>query len=483
MPARLRPGERAVRHRRRRARPLLCQPPQVESLRRRHARPQRAGGGADPRAAPCLGGLPGRAAGDGLGQSQHCRPRAQRRADRLESGVRAGRARLPLRPRAVLAAGGPAEGRRRKSRRLGQEELLQVPPLSRPGRPRAATPRLAADGQYRAAESRHRDHPGRPPRRGGASAASATHRRRRLRAEVRGRGDRPRWGQSRRARVLDAAGGHRPGGDAAPLRGARRDPHKDGAGHSPSAARGRRQPAARASRRDARRRAGRARPPVLPAPESLGARACGRGVADRVDPPPSGALAPRRRGLLRAHFPSLKTVDEYDFTFQSGVRLSLLGSALSADFITQGQSLVFSGPSGTGKTHVAIAIAYRAIQNGFDALFTTATALIEDLSTATRDGKLREALASYTHATVLVIDEVGYLGYGPDAANVLFQVVNDRYLHQRPMIFTTNKPLAAWGRVLHDPDLAEAILNRVIERGRNIELRGRAFLTPNRPFS
>src|SRR3989454_1017966 len=168
--------------------------------------------------------------------------------------------------------------------------------------------------------------------------------------------------------------------------------------------------------------------------------------------------------MHRAHFPSLKTVDEYDFTFHPGVRLSLLGSALSADFITQGQSVIFSGPSGTGKTHLAIAIAYRAIQNGFDALFTTATALIEDLSAATRAGKLRPVLPTYTHPAVLVIDEVGYLGYGPDAANVLFQVVNDRYLHHRPMIFTTNKPLAAWGRVLHDADLAEALLDRVLQR-------------------
>jgi IstB-like ATP binding protein len=77
---------------------------------------------------------------------------------------------------------------------------------------------------------------------------------------------------------------------------------------------------------------------------------------------------------------------------------------------------------------------------------------------------------------------VGYLSYGPDAANVLFQVVNDRYLHQRPMIFTTNKPLAAWGRVLHDPDLAEAILDRVLERGRHIELRGRSYRTRHAPL-
>jgi DNA replication protein DnaC len=152
-----------------------------------------------------------------------------------------------------------------------------------------------------------------------------------------------------------------------------------------------------------------------------------------------------QRCVRRAHFPFLKTIDEYDFTLQAGVRLALLGSALSADFVTQGHTLIFSGPSGTGKTHLAVAIAYRAIQNGFDARFTSATALIEDLSTATMKGRVGQVLPAYTHPHVLVIDEVGYLSYGPDAANVLFQVVNDRYLHQRPMIFTTNKPLGAWG--------------------------------------
>lgn len=186
-----------------------------------------------------------------------------------------------------------------------------------------------------------------------------------------------------------------------------------------------------------------------------------------------------QRCVRRAHFPFLKTIDEYDFTLQAGVRLALLGSALSPEFVTQGQTLIFSGPSGTGKTHLAVAIAYRAIQNGFEARFTSATALIDDLSTATAKGRLGQVLPSYTHPHVLVIDEVGYLSYGPDAANVLFQVVNDRYLHHRPLIFTTNKPLGAWGRVLHDPDLAEAILDRVLERGRHLELRGPSYRTRN----
>ena len=79
---------------------------------------------------------------------------------------------------------------------------------------------------------------------------------------------------------------------------------------------------------------------------------------------------------------------------------------------------------------------------------------------------------TYTHAHVLVVDEVGYLTYGQDAANVLFHVVNDRHLRKRPMIFTTNKPLSEWGKVLHDEDLAAAILDRILERGRLIHLDG-----------
>jgi DNA replication protein DnaC len=178
-----------------------------------------------------------------------------------------------------------------------------------------------------------------------------------------------------------------------------------------------------------------------------------------------------------AGFPFLKTVDDFNFTYQSTVRLPLIGSYLSADFVTEGRSLILHGRPGRGKTHLAVAIAYRAIQNGFDALFVTAAALIEELSVASRQGRLREVVAEYTHPHVLVVDEVGYLAYGDDAANVLFHVVNERHLKRRSMIFTTNKPLDAWGQVLHDKDLAAAIVDRILERGRLLRLDGPSLRT------
>src|ERR1700682_236514 len=179
-----------------------------------------------------------------------------------------------------------------------------------------------------------------------------------------------------------------------------------------------------------------------------------------------------QRFTRKAHFPFFKTIDEFDFSLQTTLRQSLLGSYLGLEFVTAGRSLILYGKTGRGKTHLAVAIGYRAIQNGFETFCTTAAELVEDLSNASKKGRLQESLLTYTHPHVLLVDEVGYLTYGPDAANVLFHVVNDRHLRKRPMIFTTNKPLSEWGKVLHDEDLAAAILDRILERGRLIHLDG-----------
>jgi DNA replication protein DnaC len=185
-----------------------------------------------------------------------------------------------------------------------------------------------------------------------------------------------------------------------------------------------------------------------------------------------------QRAVRQARFPFLKTVDDFDFSLQSSLRLQLLGSYLSPDLVSEGRNLILLGKSGRGKTHLAVAIAYRAIQNGYNACFVTAAVLIDELSRASAEGRLRDALAGYLQPHVLVIDEVGYLSYGPDAANVLFHVVNERHLRRRPILFTTNKsPLTSWGDVLHDHDLAEAIVDRVLEKGRLIVVDGPSYRT------
>ncbi len=184
-----------------------------------------------------------------------------------------------------------------------------------------------------------------------------------------------------------------------------------------------------------------------------------------------------QRNAQRSRFPFLKTIDDFDFTYQSTVKLALLGSMLSPDFVTDGRNLVLHGKPGRGKTHLAVAIGYRAIQNGFDALFVTAAELIEDLSVASHDNQLADALVRYVSPHVLIIDEVGYLTYSHDAANVLYHVVTQRHQALCSMIFTSNKHPDGWGKVLHDDDLAAAIVDRVLERGRLLQLDGPSMRT------
>ena len=102
-------------------------------------------------------------------------------------------------------------------------------------------------------------------------------------------------------------------------------------------------------------------------------------------------------------------------------------------------------------------------------------------SPAAKDGRLREATAEFVTPAVLVVDEVGYLHHANDATNVLFGVVDQRYLRKRPIIRTTNKRLKDWSEVLHDPDLAEVILDRILERGTHISLGGPSWRRKHLP--
>ena len=132
------------------------------------------------------------------------------------------------------------------------------------------------------------------------------------------------------------------------------------------------------------------------------------------------------RAVRKARFPFLRTIDDFNFTFQTALKLQMLGSYLGPELVSEGKNAILSGPSGTGKSHLCIAIAYRAIQHGYDARFVGADALIGELSRSASKGRLEAALQPYLHPHVLIIDELGYLSHAADAANVLYRVINDR---------------------------------------------------------
>ncbi len=186
------------------------------------------------------------------------------------------------------------------------------------------------------------------------------------------------------------------------------------------------------------------------------------GIAHRAD-------TRLRRAVAKAQFPYLRTIDDSKVTFQSALRRQMLGTYLGLELVTEGRHAIFRGPSGTGNTYLAVAIAYRALQHGYEARFVSADLLIGELSHAVALGTLDAAIAPYLHPQVPVLYVIGYLSHAADAANVLCRLMNDRYLPGRP--------LAAWGQVLHDGDLAEAILARPLERGVHYGWRGHSCRT------
>ena len=182
------------------------------------------------------------------------------------------------------------------------------------------------------------------------------------------------------------------------------------------------------------------------------------------------------QNIRRAGFPFLKTLEEFDFTFQTSVSRPMLGPYLGMDLVTGGRNLILWGRPGVGKSALAIALCTKAIQQGATARFVTCTELIGELVQARARNEWEGALSRALKPEVLVIDEVGYLSYGPYAANVLFPVVAKRYLAgNRPILLTTNKDPAEWGGVLHDGDLAAAILDRLLHKGEILKMGGSSY--------
>jgi DNA replication protein DnaC len=184
-----------------------------------------------------------------------------------------------------------------------------------------------------------------------------------------------------------------------------------------------------------------------------------------------------QRMSRNARFPFMAPIETLIFAPKGNLRRDLVAPYLALDYVASGKHLVLSGKTGRGKTALAIAIAIKAIQHGADARFITAADLIDHVTGPAGRGELREAIEPFIATKVLIIDEIGYLPHATDAANVLYTIVEARHRLRRPVILTTNKPLKQWGSVLHDADLAEAILDRLLQEGRHIDIVGRSWRT------
>lgn len=181
--------------------------------------------------------------------------------------------------------------------------------------------------------------------------------------------------------------------------------------------------------------------------------------------------AKRQRLLRQARFPVPKSFDGFDWSNVSFPDGWGREDMLSLSFMERAEDLVFYGPTGRGKTHVATAVGMAAVSAGHPVRFWQTAQLVLQLGKAKREGTLDRLLADVARARLLVLDEFGYVPFDVDGARLLYQVISESY-ERRSVIFTTNVEFSRWGTVFADDKLAAAIVDRVVHHGRLVEFGG-----------
>lgn len=185
-----------------------------------------------------------------------------------------------------------------------------------------------------------------------------------------------------------------------------------------------------------------------------------------------------RQTLARmASFPVIKTLEQYDFAFATGTPKELIDELATLRFVERGENAVFLGPSGVGKSHLAIALGYLATQAGIKTHFATAADLMLQLAAAQRQGRYDAVMRHRVLGPrLLIIDEIGYLPFTGDQASHFFHIVSKRYERGGSMILTSNLPFAQWDDTFgNNPTLTAAMLDRILHHAHIVQIKGDSY--------
>jgi DNA replication protein DnaC len=180
--------------------------------------------------------------------------------------------------------------------------------------------------------------------------------------------------------------------------------------------------------------------------------------------------------IRTGHFPAIKTLEDFNYDHLPSLRRDLLAHLATSTWVAKAQNVVLLGPPGIGKTHLAVGLGLKAAQNGYSVLFDTAGQWINRLATAHQAGALEAELKKIRRYRLIIIDEVGYIPFDTEAANLFFQLVASRY-EQGSIIVTSNLPFGRWGETFSDDVVAAAMIDRLVHHAEVLALSGESYRT------
>jgi len=184
-----------------------------------------------------------------------------------------------------------------------------------------------------------------------------------------------------------------------------------------------------------------------------------------------------------AGLPYRRTLDEFEFSAQPSIDRELIEQLGTLRFIDEGTNVIFLGPPGVGKTHLAVALLLKALEAGNRVFFISMSTLIRKHSDYIRKGMPSRMLTNLIKPTVLALDEIGYTPLDNEAATLLFDVIDIRYRKRKPIILTSNKSWGQWGEIIPDRVMATAILDRLLHYSVTINIAGDSYrLRQHREF-
>lgn len=179
--------------------------------------------------------------------------------------------------------------------------------------------------------------------------------------------------------------------------------------------------------------------------------------------------------LTCAEFPVVKTLEQFRWDWPKKLNRLQMQNLFRLEFLQQKANVVFLGPVGVGKSHLATALGYAACLEGYSVLFADAVAVVNDLLAAQQAGSLKSALKKYLRPRLLILDEVGYLPIDQRGADLLFQVISQRY-ERGSIILTTNKPFKDWASIFNnDSTIASAVLDRLLHHADTVLIQGSSY--------